>query len=133
MSDFPQSSVKETSFARAVRLAEERKAAARAAYQAGPQRWRDFDWRDENSASSVYRPLEEIVFHRLFVQTQRRNRAFVAELETVRRAPPEISLRDLYARRGLTLMWFDEAQQRLTAQPSTRAKVNAFVVPLKRS
>lgn len=121
----------ETSFQRANRLADEAKARKRAAYDASPQAWRDFDWRDEEE-SAVYRPVEIATFHGLFAQTFQRNRSFVAALEIVRRADAIDNLRALLEQRQETVLWWDEHMQRLTAYPTTRGRVDAVIVPLHR-
>jgi hypothetical protein len=97
----------ETSFQRALRIADETKARKRAAYDTGLQAWRECDWRDEDNTDTIPRPVEQAVFRSLFGQTQRRNLSFMAALGIIRRSSPNDNLRAIHARYGMTLRWLD--------------------------
>ena len=133
----------ETSFQRANRLADEAKAAKRAEYDAGPQAWRAFDWSgadalepdvpDFDAHAYIERPVEIAAFKLLHMQTMSARKPDVQDfIDVWREVRVELALRELLAAQNTTLLYWDEQQQRLTQRPTTRGKVDAVIVPLKR-
>lgn len=107
---------KETSFQRANRLADEAKAAKRAAYVASPQHWRAFDWSDYDSADCVWRPVETAVFQRLHLLTRRVRPLEGGYLVDIwHEVRHELGLRDLLLLRGETLVFVPLGKHALRA------------------
>jgi hypothetical protein len=133
----------ETSFARAMRIAEETKAAKWREYHASPQRWRTCDWSgadaldpdvpDFDAHAFIERPVEIAAFKLLHMQTMSARKPDVQDfIDVWREVRVELALRELLAAQNTTLLYWDEQQQRLIRYPTTRGPVAAVVVPHKR-